>query len=94
LDGSGYQAAGAAVEEAVEEAAVVATGVVGLLVAPETAGDGFVGRRRKAQYLPSNVGTMLTTSQPSADFFVNSVASASGLESYGLNATYSYICSG
>jgi hypothetical protein len=39
-----------------------------------------IGRRKKAQYLPSKVGTMLTTSQPSADFLVNSVARASGLE--------------
>ena len=72
----------------------VATGVDGLLATPELGKEEFVGRRKKAQYLPSNVGTMLTTSQPSADFFVNSVASASGLELYGLNATYSYIRSG
>ena len=74
--------------------AAVVAGVAESLVTPEVAVDEFVGRRKKAQYLPSNVGTMLTTSKPSADFFVNSVASASGLELYGLNATYSYICSG
>ena len=74
--------------------AAVVAGVAESLVTPEVVVDEFVGRRKKAQYLPSNVGTMLTTSQPSADFFVNSVASASGLELYGLNATYSYICSG
>ena len=74
--------------------AAVVAGAAESLVTPEVAVDEFVGRRKKAQYLPSNVGTMLTTSQPSADFFVNSVASASGLELYGLNATYSYICSG
>ena len=74
--------------------AAVVAGVAESLVTPEVAVDEFVGRRKKAQYLPSNVGTMLTTSQPSADFFVNSVASASGLELYGLNATYSYIRSG
>ena len=50
------------------------------VVVTEVAVDEFIGRRKKAQYLPSNVGTILTTSQPSADFFVNSVASASGLE--------------
>ena len=74
--------------------AAVVAGVAESLVTPEVVVDEFVGRRKKAQYLPSNVGTMLTTSQPSADFFVNSVASASGLELYGLNATYSYIRSG
>ena len=74
--------------------AAVVAGAAESLVTPEVAVDEFVGRRKKAQYLPSNVGTMLTTSQPSADFFVNSVASASGLELYGLNATYSYIRSG
>ena len=77
MDGSGYQAAGAAAELAV---AVLATGVDGLLTWPELGTVEFVGRRRNAQYLPSNVGTMLTTSQPSADFFVSSTASASGLE--------------
>jgi hypothetical protein len=91
LDGSAYQAAGAAAALAV---VVLATGVDGLMATPELGTAKFVGRRRNAQYLPSNVGTMLTTSQPSADFFVNSVASASGLELYGLNATYSYIRSG
>jgi hypothetical protein len=50
-----------------------------------------VGRRRNAQYRPSNVVTMSTTSHPSADFFVSSVASDSGLELKGLNATYSYM---
>ena len=74
--------------------AAVVAGVAESLVTPEVSVDEFVGRRKKAQYLPSNVGTTLTTSQPSADFFVNSAASASGLELYGLNATYSYICSG
>ena len=77
-----------------EVVAEVVAGVDGLLTMPELGKVEFVGRRRNAQYLPSNVGTMLTTSQPSADFFVNSVASASGLELYGLNATYSYIRSG
>jgi hypothetical protein len=60
--------------------AEVVTGVDGLLATPELGKEEFVGRRKKAQYLPSNVGTMLTTSQPSADFFVSSTASASGLE--------------
>ena len=60
--------------------AAVVAGVAESLVTPEVAVDEFVGRRRNAQYLPSNVGTMLTTSQPSADFFVSSTASASGLE--------------
>ena len=46
----------------------------------EPSEDEVVGRRKQAQYLPSKVGTMLTTSQPSADFFVSSTASASGLE--------------
>ena len=63
-----------------EVVAEVVAGVDGLLTLPELGKVEFVGRRRNAQYLPSNVGTMLTTSQPSADFFVNSVASASGLE--------------
>ena len=36
-----------------------------------------VERRTKAQYRPSKVVTMLTTSQPSADLRVNSAASAS-----------------
>ena len=36
--------------------------------------------RRNAQYLPSKVVTMFTTSQPSVDFFVSSAASASGFE--------------
>jgi hypothetical protein len=58
----------------------IATGVDGLLATAELGAEEFVGRRKKAQYLPSNVGTMLTTSQPSADFFVSSTASASGLE--------------
>ena len=51
--------------------------------------DEETGRRRKAQYRPSNVGRISTTSQPSLDFFVNSLAIASGLALYGLNATYS-----
>jgi len=59
---------------------VLATGVDGSLTTAELGTAEFVGRRKKAQYLPSNVGTMLTTSQPSADFFVSSTASASGLE--------------
>jgi hypothetical protein len=58
----------------------VVTGVEGLLATTELCTEEFVRRRKKAQYLPSNVGTMLTTSQPSADFFVSSTASASGLE--------------
>jgi hypothetical protein len=77
LDGSAYQAAGAAAALAV---VVLATGVDGSLATAELGTEEFVGRRKKAQYLPSNVGTMLTTSQPSADFFVSSTASASGLE--------------
>jgi hypothetical protein len=82
LDGSGYQAAGATAEVVEAEVAVVAaaTEVDGLLATPELGKDEFIGRRKNAQYLPSNVGTMLTTSQPSADFFVSSTASASGLE--------------
>jgi hypothetical protein len=59
---------------------VVARGVSVLLATPELGKDEFIGRRKKAQYLPSKVGTMLTTSQPSVDFFVSSTASASGLE--------------
>ena len=50
-----------------------------------------VGRRRNAQYRPSNVVTMSTTSHPSADVLVSSDASDSGLELNGLNATYSYM---
>ena len=56
---------------------------------PAGAIDDCTGRRKKAQYRPSKVVTMSTTSQPSADFFVSSDASASGLELNGLNATYS-----
>jgi hypothetical protein len=81
LDGSGYQAAGAAAEVvALLVVTEVVTGVDGSLATAELGTEEFVGRRKKAQYLPSNVGTMLTTSQPSADFFVSSTASASGLE--------------
>ena len=48
-----------------------------------------VGRRRNAQNRPSLVVTMETTSHPSADLRVSSVARPSGLALNGLNAAYS-----
>lgn len=46
-------------------------------------------RRMNAQNLPSTVGTMLTTSQPSADFRVSSAASASVLPLERVTVEYS-----
>ncbi len=55
----------------------------------DAAEEPVVGRRMNAQYRPSGVVVMLTTSQPSAERRVSSAANDSGLALNGCNAAYS-----
>ncbi len=55
----------------------------------DAAEEAVVGRRMNAQYRPSGVVVMLTTSQPSAERRVSSAANDSGLALNGCNAAYS-----